>query len=260
MNKHETIHENMLKDLKRLGVKENGCLLVHASYKSLGPSVKGIEEVAEALKVAVGKEGTLMFPALSYEAVGAENPHFDIKRTPSCVGAIPEWFRQQPGVLRSMSPTHSVTAIGAGAEDMLSGHDLDDTPAGANSPFRKLRDIGGQILMLGCSLNTNTSMHGVEELTQPPYLFEKAITYACTDWDGNIKEITTRRHHFHNKYGEYVEQRYDRLRFVLSKDMLKSGTVLNAVCYLIEAKPMWDMAEAILQEDPLFFVDGMDVR
>ena len=39
-------------------------------------------------------------------------------------------------------------------------------------------------------------------------------------------------------------------------DVLKFGKVLEADCYLIEAKPMWDIAVAILQEDELFFVDG----
>ena len=242
----------MLRDLKKLGVKEGGYLLVHSSYKALGPSIKEIEQVIATLQAAIGEEGTLLFPALSFESVNAEHPHFDIKNTPSCIGAIPEWFRKQPGVLRSMSPTHSVSAAGPGAKAVTTGHDLDDTPVGPNSPFRKLRDLNGQILMLGCGLMPSTSMHGVEELAPPPYLFKDHITYTCTDWDGTVKEITARRHNF----GDSVVQRYDRLKYILPKDVLKSGSVLDADCYLIEAKPMWDIAEAVLREDPLFFVDG----
>ena len=243
----------MLDDLKKLGVKEGGYLLVHSSYKSLGSSVASIEEVISNLQEAVGRGGTLLFPALSYETVNAESPYFDIANTPSCVGAIPEWFRKQAGVLRSMGATHSVTALGANAEEMVAGQENDDTPVGKNSPFRKLRDKGGQILMLGCGLKPNTSMHGVEELVNPSYLFKKEhISYTCKNWDGSTSEIAIRRHNF----GNNTHQRYDRLKFVLPKDVLKKGMVLEAECYLIEAKPMWDIAEGILREDPLFFVDG----
>lgn len=245
----------MLTGLKELGLREGACLLVHSSYKSLG-SVDSIEEVVNTLKIAIGREGTLLFPALSFSFVNEDKPDFDIKSTPSCIGAIPEWFRQQPGVLRSMSPTHSVAAIGACAEEVTTGHDLDDTPVGANSPFRKLRDKGGQILMLGCGLRPNTSMHGVEELSQPPYLFKHDITYNCTDFEGKKRTITTRRHNFKNRHGEAIVQRYDRLRYILPKEVLKAGAVLDATCHLIEARPMWDMAEALIQQDPLFFVDG----
>ncbi|MCL2422239.1 MAG: AAC(3) family N-acetyltransferase, partial [Defluviitaleaceae bacterium] len=173
------INTPMLKDLKKLGIKEGGYLLVHSSYKSLGSGAKDIAQIIATLQAALGPDGTLMFPSLSYEAVGAD-PNFDIKTTPSCIGAIPEWFRQQPEVFRSMSPTHSITAIGPGAKVITAGHDLDDTPVGPNSPLRKLRDLGGQILMLGCGLLPNTSMHGVEELAPPPYLFNGTTTYTCT--------------------------------------------------------------------------------
>ena len=243
----------MVNDFKKLGVRKGGCLLVHSSYKSLGPEVKDISEVIEALLEALGPEGTLLFPALSYDTVKAETPYFDIANTPSCIGAIPEWFRKQPGVLRSMGPTHSVTALGAQAAEMVTGQENDDSPVGKNSPFRKLRDREGQILMLGCGLNPNTSMHGVEELAPTPYLFkEHPVTYDCTDWDGSIKKLTVRRHNF----GDRVEQRYDRLKYVLPETALKTGRVLQAECHLLEAKPMWQIAEKILWEDPLFFIDS----
>ena len=246
---------NMVKDLKNLGIKKGGYLLVHSSYKSLGSEIKSISQVVESLREALGEEGTLMFPALSYESVGESTPVFDILKTPSCVGAIPEWFRQQKGVLRSMSPTHSVCAIGAHAAEMVCNQEKDDTPVGPNSPFRKLRDVNGQILMLGCGLDPNTSMHGVEELVNPSYLFKEGfIKYKCTDIDGTNKELPVRRHNF-SRPGKEVVQRYDRLKYVLPPGVLKVGQVLAALCFLIEAKPMWDIAEIIMKEDQLFFVD-----
>jgi aminoglycoside 3-N-acetyltransferase len=250
------LHEKMLTDLQALGVKRGEYLLMHSSYKSLGPGINGPEQVIDTLCAALGDEGTLLIPSLSYESVPVSNRVFDVRNTPSDVGAISEYFRKMPGVKRSLHPTHSVAAVGAKAAEIVAGHEKDDSPVGANSPFRKLRDLGGQILMLGCGLNPNTSLHGVEELAEPPYAFRHTLDYKCTDADGTTFTLNIRRHHFKNAHGGNVIQRYDRLKFILPGYIMAGGKVLDADCYLIEAKPMWDIAEKIMRDDPLFFVDG----
>jgi len=248
-------HTTMYKQLSALGVKPGGFLLVHSSYKSLGDGVQGPGQVIKTLQAVLGESGTLVFPTLSYKAVSVDNRVFHKKNTPSDVGAISEYFRQMPGVIRSFQPTHSCAAIGPGAADITANHHLDNTPVGENSPFRKLRDYGGQILMLGCGLSPSTTMHGVEELVNPPYLFRRSFDYACTDENGNTKNLTVRRHHFENRHGERLIQRYDRLKYLLNGDILKTGKVLDATCHLIEAEPMWAIAESVMRCDPLFFID-----
>ena len=259
------IHEKMLADLRALGVREGGLLLVHSSLKSLGAAYLGemrnaghdaVLCVIETLRAALGESGTLLIPTLTYESVPVSNRVFDVRTTTSNVGAITEYFRTMPGVVRSLHPTHSVAAIGPMAEAMTVNHEQDKTPVGEHSPFRKLRDLGGQILMLGCGLRPNTSMHGVEELAEPPYLFRYTFDYACTDALGATHTLHIKRHHFDNEHGEDIVQRYDRLKYLLPEYIMANGKVLDADCYLFEAKPMWDVAEKIMRDDPLFFVDG----
>jgi aminoglycoside 3-N-acetyltransferase len=62
---------------------------------------------------------------------------------------------------------------------MLGGQFHDVTPCGENSPYFKLREKAGQILFLGCGLKPNTSMHAVEELVEPPYLYDGWVDYRC---------------------------------------------------------------------------------
>jgi aminoglycoside 3-N-acetyltransferase len=260
--KHErkifVIIEKMLDDLRTIGVREGGILLVHSSFKSLGITGEGaFGKVIATLRAALGEHGTLILPTLSYASVPVDNRVFDVLNTPSDVGALSEFFRKQEDVVRSFHPTHSVAAAGALAVAMTINHDKDSTPVGEYSPFRKLRDLGGQILMLGCGLRPNTSMHGVEELTNPPYLFKHTLDYKCTDASGNVQTLQIKRHNFENKHGEEIIQRYDRLKFILPGNVLAANTVLSAQSYLIEAKPMWDIAELILKDDPLFFVDAI---
>jgi aminoglycoside 3-N-acetyltransferase len=195
-------------------------------------------------------------PALSYKAVTPETPIFDVQATPSCVGALPEYFRMRPGTRRSVHPTHSIAGVGQSAAGFLAEHELDTTPVGPRSPLSKLRDAGGQVLFLGCGLRPNTSMHGVEELVEPPYLFADYVDYRVLFSRPGGGEMTMRvRAHDFNGW----EQRYDRLGPLMTERGLRTGPVLGATAHLLEAAPMWEVAHAALLRDPLYFVDGVAV-
>ncbi len=237
-------------DLHILGVREGGVLLVHSSLRALGHVEGGPETVIQALLAALGPEGTLLMPALTYEHVTPENPIFDVRCTPSNVGAIPEYFRTRPGTRRSVHPTHSICAVGPRTAELLDEHPLDDTPCGPHSPFRKLRDVGGQLLMLGCGLHPNTSFHAIEELVEPPYLFGAPLSYTLVDADGRCWQKTYRTHNFLG-----YEQRYDRLAEVLDEPALHRGRVLAAAVYLIDVPAMWEAALVTLRRNPLYFVE-----
>jgi len=237
-------------DLKRVGVRAGGVLLVHSSLSSMGHVPGGAETVIQGLLEALGPEGTLLMPALSYEHVSAKQPYFDVRRTPSNIGAIPETFRRRAGTRRSMHPTHSVCAVGRRTAELLRGHELDTTPCGTQSPFHKLPNVRGQILMLGCGLLPNTSMHAIEEIVVPPYLFSDPRTYVLVDEEGRSREVVHTPHGF-----DGWRQRYDRVAQVLAEPGLREGTVLKAGVHLIEARALWAGALEALRGDELFFVE-----
>ena len=238
--------------LRGLGVTAGGVVLVHASMKALGRRVAGgPDAVIDALLAAVGRDGTLLMPALSYATVGPAQPRFDARETPACVGLLPEAFRRRPGVGRSVHPTHSVCGLGPRADEVLAEHAADRTPVGPRSPFAKLREVGGQVLMLGCGLGPNTSMHGVEELVEPPYLFRRApVTFEVVDTAGRAARAEHRVHDF----GGWA-QRYDRVAALMPPGAVRVGKVLGATCHLLDARAMWDAGYAALTADPLAFVE-----
>lgn len=246
----ETVVQQIAADLRQLGVREGGVLLAHSSLSALGHVPFGAETVIQGLLEALGPQGTLLMPALSYEHVTEKAPFFDVRRTPSNVGVIPETFRTRPGTCRSVHPTHSVCGVGPRAGELLEDHELDTTPCGPHSPFRKLREVEGQILMLGCGLRPNTSMHGIEELVEPPYLFDGPLTYALITADGRSTERTYTTHGF-----DGWVQRYDRVAQILAPPDLRTGAVLMARCHLIEAAALWEAVLEALRKDPLTFVD-----
>ncbi len=247
-----TFIKQLVDDLRALGIRENGVLLVHSSLRSLGALDGGAETVIRSLLDVLGEGGTLLMPALSFRDVTVNSPCFDARNTPSCVGALPEYFRQRNGTHRSLHPTHSVCGVGKRTSDLLNGHENDRTPCGKNSPFHKLPTYQGQILFLGCGLLPNTSMHAIEELSEPPYLYDDFQDYEMTDANQEVFTMTVRNHNFEG----YV-QRYDRLAQILSGQALRTGKILDAECHLVEASIMWSVAHDKLKQAPLFFVDRL---
>ena len=238
--------------LRDLGVREGDILLVHSSIKALRLNDLTIEALIKTIENVLGEKGTLLMPALCYKSVdGYINNTFSVKDTPSDVGALSECFRKMSGVMRSLHPTHSVCAKGRFAKELLETHYLDQTPCGINSPFRLLNEMGGHILFLGCGLKPNTSMHGVEELVAPDYLYDEAVQYKLF----NVNREKSYKYYKKHGFKDTI-QCYDRIEALLEEGTeLKKGKVLEAECYLISAKAMWKKAANALQEDEYYFVD-----
>ncbi len=253
--KAETIRARVVHDTKALGVRRGGVVMVHSSVKALRLNDfddvdNKLEEVLLGLLDAVGPEGTLLFPALTYKTVGPNAPRFDARSTPSCVGTFADFVRLRPGTLRSTHPTHSICAIGTRAAELTGLHHLDTTPVGPHSPLALLPKVGGQILMIGCTGRPNTSMHGVEELVEPPYLYSGITTdYECIDMNGQLHRMSVRGHGFKG-----FMQRYERVEDLLKPDEISRGNILAASCVLMDAAAVWREGEAALRRDPFCFV------
>jgi aminoglycoside 3-N-acetyltransferase len=174
--------DSLAAQLAALGVAPGGVLLVHSSYKSLGQVIGGPQAVVEALLTAAG---TVVVPTHTpdisdpaswsnppvpqewWEPIRHESPGFDVARTPASkwMGRLSELVRTWPGARRSDHPQVSFAAVGPRAAEIVERHSLagglgDDSPLGA------VYRLDGQILLLGCGHDTNTSLH-LAEVRQP---------------------------------------------------------------------------------------------
>ena len=68
-----------------LGIQYGTSLFVHSSIKAVGPDVRA-EELIDALRNAIGENGTLLFPTLTTR----EEEYFDPAITPSAMGIVSE--------------------------------------------------------------------------------------------------------------------------------------------------------------------------
>ncbi|WP_411963241.1 aminoglycoside N(3)-acetyltransferase [Haloferax sp. YSMS24] len=171
---------SLASDLRSLGIDAGDTLLVHSSLRSLGWVAGGPQAVVDALQDVLTPEGTLVMPTHSgqysdpegwenppvpddwVETIRESMPPFRPEVTPTRgMGAIPECFRNYPGVVRSDHPTVSFAAWGAGADDVAGSHEV-DYGLGDGSPLARVYDRGGAVLLLGVGHDSNTSLHLAE--------------------------------------------------------------------------------------------------
>jgi aminoglycoside 3-N-acetyltransferase len=171
---------SLVADFRDLGIETGDTLLVHSSLRSIGFVSVGPPAVVDALQEVLTESGTLLMPAFTgqygdpaiwnsppvpddwVEEIRSSRPPFRPAVTPTRgVGAIPECFRNYPGVVRSEHPQFSFAVWGRDAEAIAARHELDDG-LGENSPLASVYDRDGTVLMLGTDHDTNTSFHLAE--------------------------------------------------------------------------------------------------
>jgi len=241
-----TIHEQ----LHKLGLSPGDVVLMHSSMKVLDTALTPIEFLSDLMEFLT-VEGTLLLPALTYESVTFEQPHFSMTESEPCVGILPRTFFKMKKVSRSLHPTHSVCAWGAKSYVMTVRHFRDRTPVGQNSPFMLLPEYDGKILFIGDILYSCTFMHGIEEIVSAPYVLNKKMTrYLLKDATENI---ITKKYYAHNFKG--WKQEYTRIRNILDYPNIRTGTVCSAPCTLIDAKMLKTAAIERFQSDIYSFVN-----
>jgi aminoglycoside 3-N-acetyltransferase len=196
-------------DLRALGLREGGIAMVHTRMTALGWVIGGSEAVVRAVLEALGPAGTLMAYASWAEhvyraedrppehraAYAADPPAFDpaTGAVDPDYGRVPERVRTWPGARRSGHPEASVVAVGPRA-GWLTGEHPEAGGYGAGSPFARLVEAEGQVLMLGAPLETVTVLHHAEAIARVPgkRMVTFTVRFACGG-DRTYTDIDTSR-------------------------------------------------------------------
>ena len=163
--------ETLTQQLLELGVKRGVVLLVHTSFSKVKPVEGGSSGLISALRAALGSEGTLVMPSMSYD-----DDHPYDKTTSPCpeMGIVADTFWRLSGVQRSDN-NHAFSAIGPLAGQITAPHPIDH-PHGLDSPVGRVYQLDGQILLLGVEHDSNTTIHLAESLAGVRYRRAKYIT------------------------------------------------------------------------------------
>jgi aminoglycoside 3-N-acetyltransferase len=226
--------------LQALGVRAGGVLLVHTSFRAVGPVEGGPLALIGALGEALGPQGTLVMPTMT----DGEAP-FDPRTTPtSDMGITAELFWRQPGVLRSGHPGGSFAARGPRADQICAPQPL-SPPHGPVSPVGRVHELGGQVLLLGVTHSEDTTIHLAEALAGVPY----SVSHPCVvTIDGAVRTI------------DIAETDHCCRNFVLvgawlaERGLQRTGQVGRAQATLADARDIVSVTVERLREDPLTFL------
>lgn len=169
--KNEISEQSLIREILEMGVKPGGVLLVHTSFSKVKPVEGGPVGLIQALRSALGTNGTLVMPSMSYD----DDHPFDKKISPCPeMGIVADTFWRYPDVLRSDN-NHAFAAQGPLAAQITAPHPL-DLPHGLDSPVGRVYELDGQILLLGVGQDSNTTIHLAESLAGVRYRRDKYVT------------------------------------------------------------------------------------
>ncbi|MDA0839711.1 MAG: AAC(3) family N-acetyltransferase [Planctomycetota bacterium] len=246
-------YDRLVSDFKSLGITMGSLVAMHSSLKSIGQVEGGADTVIDALLECVGPEGTLMTPAFTNCFEGSKNlDPFEINSTPSLTGLISETLRNRHEAYRSLHPTHSAAAIGRLAGEITRDH-LKATPLGIGSPFHRLYEQDGWILLLGVGHNTNSFVHVAEVMAGVNYVH--VFCWLHLNWRPSARFIDE----------DGLEQILDiyecpgdsrafpKLNSLMrERGYLKEGLIGHAPSQLMKASHLFEVVRDALEEDPAF--------
>jgi aminoglycoside 3-N-acetyltransferase len=228
-------------DLRSLGLGAGDRVVVHSSLRAVGRVEGGADTMVDALLDVLGPEGLLVVPTFTYTT-----RRFDPAVVPGRTGALAETVRLRAGAVRSLHPTHSVAALGAGARELCAGHE-DLAATDVNSPLDRLARGGGYVLLLGVGHIANTTVHVGEFRARAPYL----DVSPRPDWP-RVHEIETG--------GETRVVEYDRFpgcsrafgvveRGLRDRSAIRDGRVGRAESQLMLGEWLIEETVALLERD-----------
>ncbi|SHE63312.1 aminoglycoside 3-N-acetyltransferase [Atopostipes suicloacalis DSM 15692] len=234
-----------------MNIDSKGTIIIHSSMKSIGEVEGQADTVLDAFSEFM-KDGLLVFPTHTWAHINEEQPKFYVEETPTNIGILTELFRKRPDVVRSLHPTHSVAALGDGAEEFVAGDEQFNTPIARGSSWGKLLDREAKILLVGVDLTRNTFIHGIEEWVDiPNRLTDHHEALVTVLPDGTEIQVPSRRHVSHySLYYWKVE------KLLAEKGAIEYAQFGDAKVLVCDTVKLTKYISMMLEMDPDLFSDN----
>jgi aminoglycoside 3-N-acetyltransferase len=236
---HRFDAEDLKFALWQMGVAETDTVMVHANFRHDSGFHGSPADLVKALVSLVGTHGNLMmvsipFRGYAYDYLALGKP-FHVKRTVSMMGLVSEVFRRQPGVIRSRHPTHPVLAYGKNAAMIAAGHEDSVFPTGEGTPFDRLCELDGRVLLFDVGFGAITLFHHVEHLLRDKIrlpLYDERL-FVTTVIDEQDRERTVQTYAFAKGVTRHQRKLEAELR---RRGMLRTRRIGDSTMILVNAR------------------------
>lgn len=196
------------KVLDKLNIQSGDVVFVHSSIDKINSRLSPLK-IFELLKKRVGEEGTLLFPAWSYsgrtEAFLKSGKMFDVRKSFTRMGLLPEIARRSKSALRSEHPTASIAALGKHARELVDTHHLSQYACDENSPYFKMIKYEAKIIGLGEKPSSLSFVHCVEDVMGEAFpvdiYYPDSQKVSFKDGKGSVKNLNVYIHNGKHSIG-----------------------------------------------------------
>jgi len=240
-----TLNE-LKKGFSDLGLQAGDIVLVHSSYKSLGPVEGGPQTVVDALLDVLAPAGTLIMPTFNFNFNQGEP--WDVLKTPSHMGVLTEIVRLNAESRRVFHPFYSFAILGKLQDDLTRLRYKDSY--GKDSIFMRLRELDAKIMIIGLSYTHSlTFMHHIEQMEGVDYRYIKAFTGMITDENGKTYEDTFTM--LVRDIDRGVQTEVDPMGAVMEqRGIVKIRTIGMAQVKLMKANEVYNLVSQEMKKDP----------
>lgn len=207
--------------INELPLKKDGVLFIHSGadwFRNVeGGSFKVLQMMLELME-----SGTVVMPSFPFDGMMSdyvETQTFDVVKSPSKMGLVTELFRRTDGVRRSLHPSHSICAKGSDAKYLLNDHQNCIHPFESKSPFGRVIELRGQILLIGVGLEVLTHVHTCED--------KLGAEFPLKVYERKIRDVTVIDHEQNPiKLQTYVHDKRVSIRKNINKieqELMKKG-------------------------------------
>ena len=172
----------------------------------------------------LGQNGTLLFPAFSWDHGG----QYNIKTAQPTTGGLPRIALERNDFSRTTHPIHSFVVTGKYQEELCRLEN--ESSFGPDSPFAFLHQHHAKMLIIGLDYQRSfTFVHYVEEHEQVPYRYMKHYTTEYIDYEGksSIKKFSFYARHS----GIYND--VNPIGKILEKKGISEERVINNVGFIL---------------------------
>lgn len=242
--------EQIVRDLRTLGLGAGQIVFVHSALSSLGQVQGGAHTVVDAFCEVLGPTGTLVVPTFTFAHGRVPEPIFDPQQDRSEMGAITEAVRTRAGAQRSCHLLHSVAALGAQAASITAVHG--PSAWAADGPFWQLYEQDARIVLLGVPYLRCTWFHVIEQLVQVRYREWLAKAAWVRRADGQCAPLPTWQYRGKPDFGGNDFNKLGAL--IEDAGRVQVGAVGNAVARCFAVRDALTLGVAHYRQDPLLFV------
>ncbi|QDF29511.1 AAC(3) family N-acetyltransferase [Halarcobacter anaerophilus] len=236
----------------------NSDIIIHSSTSNIGKIEGGTKELTNLIISKIDLSSyTLLAPALSF--LGSQKEYlenldsFNLQEAKNAMGNISNMIMKKDNCKRSFHPSHSVIAIGKNVNYYISDHEKGKTPFSGSSPYSKITNNNGKILMFGVNLNSVTNFHVYEDMLEeylPFDVYLKNIYKIDSENNGKNLVIEVKAH---NPFLSAKRDCERARKYLLKNGYIESYKLGDSEISLLDAKGLTiTLLQMLLKGDSIY--------